>query len=240
MPFEHIKFNTWIYVGQNIYKSYLGNIPILYNEDPEYDTIDVSMGTNYFVFRESIFRLINHHTGDIYTDMFKQILQRIACHKYLDENRMFDLYLRDPEDYGLTKEYVKDLEDKGLCLFQWKVTPWLMDDYNHILDQLRERGYKVERLDDYLREPVENEYEKKRVCNNWYKFDINGKEIFVPAQHPPNYEIDWKYNRYEDIPFWSLRSVLEELYRQCPELKKSTQDDLNGITLEDKDIQKIK
>ncbi len=151
------------------YEFNINDFIVLFDINKEYDTFEVWMSTNFYVLKRTKFRLINHHTNDMIKDICTQIIQRISCHNYMDESKIFYAFEFYPEDYGLTMEYVKTMDKISSDLINWDIMPWLYDDYNHILDQLHELGYNVIRLDDYIHRTDNNEKINKSstiVCND--------------------------------------------------------------------------
>lgn len=234
MTFEDI--GNGLMKCNNLYEYYIDDLCVIFTINDKYDTFDVLVGTNRYVFRCSKFILNNHHTNNIIQDISKQIIERIVCNKLTDENHILEAFLKNPEKYGLTKDYINEMDKKGLFIFQWNIMPWLQNDYNLILNQLCKLGYCVKRLDNYLLEPVRDKIEENRVCTSWYEFNINNKKIYIPAKYPQNFQINnGKFNNYENIPFWSLKKVLEEFRNQCSYFD-DYKDDLHEIIIEEKSL----
>ena len=92
-------------------------------------------------------------------------------------------------------KYSKDLHEST-------VTPVLKDDYNSVLQGLKDRGLEVTRFfnDDYFGQHID--------C---YKIEYNDETLVTPARHPSGWTRFYSYNDYNERPFYSLPYILEEV-----------------------------
>ena len=169
------------------------------------DVYNLTMESDNFK-RKFTFILINHGYLDVVCDILLQVLQRILSNSIdsdkKDELYMITWFLKNGSLYGIGKDLIQNMVDHSKQLYESTVTPLLRDDYDSVLESLKNRGLEVTRFfnKDYYGEHVD--------C---YKIEYNDKTLVTPARHPPGWTQIYRYNDYNERPFYSLPHILEEI-----------------------------
>ena len=191
--------------------------------DVYYVTINSVKG----LFKKYNFILIDHHTDNIMNDIGKQIVERICCEPLEDSDHILLRWFKDNGSiFGISREFIDELKEYNRILHIPTITPWLEDDYNSILESLKEMGFDVRRKIDY------EHYIDLTEC---YIFTIKGKEISVRASHPLDWNPIKKGNCFDETPFYSLPYVIELLKEEIADSEKED-DDLLVIRTEKKKL----
>ena len=169
------------------------------------DVYNLTMDSKNFE-RKFTFILINHGHLDVICDILLQVLQRILSDSIesndKDELYMIDWFLKNGSLYGIGKELIQKMVDYSKHLRESTVTPVLRDDYDSVLQGLKDRDLEVTRFfnDDYFGQHVD--------C---YKIEYNDKTLVTPACHPSGWTRFYRHNNYDERPFYSLPNILNEV-----------------------------
>lgn len=169
------------------------------------DVWSVEITCPQFKFPRFEFLLPKHGSGMIISEIVKQVATRIMCnnHKfYRDFPILFAIICENAELFDIPLEFLNELRETNKNLYWFTVTPWIKDDYESVLKELRLLGFNVELVRD-------KEY--LRATTDWYVFSPQDRPIWVPARIPMMWTKMGNFDDMENEPYCSLEYVLEDL-----------------------------
>ena len=116
------------------------------------------------------------------------------------------------------------MSEKREKLDWFTVTPWIKEDYEFVLKELRQLGLNVEFAENT---------EHIRATTDWYIFSPQDRPVWIPARMPEAWTQMGNLDDMENQPYCSLEFVLNDLTRALRRQRRDL-DDLKQITVEEK------
>lgn len=152
---------------------------------------------------------LSYIVPDTYSNLLEGVTKRILCCKPKESERyLLECIKNLTGEYAVSSELISKMEQWAQNVNEPTISPWLIHDYNTILNGLYTRGFHVERL-------TPNEIRKRYPTLNcyddfleYYVFHHNDTVFAIPTADDKGPSIALR--NHQDEPYWSLKKILGE------------------------------